>query len=174
MRRLLSLVVPRPATLSYWRWRIPCSRAERLVAFRGWHFHQQRVHRPLRLCEPAGKVPRHHGSVLLFRFQPTTGPRCSDEANTRDREGLQLGLAADHHVRRKPTVFKQQGDWRQRQLEHGVRRQSRLLSIRHPACARGPREHRPVCIRLSKATVGAFASMRSSTFGKHRFWLAQI
>ena len=73
-----------------------------------------------------------------------------------------------------PTVFKQQGDWRQRQLEHGVRRQSRLLSIRHPACARGPREHRPVCIRLSEATVGAFASMRSSTFGKHRFWLAQI
>ena len=139
-----------------------------------WHLHQQRVHRPLRLCDTEGKVPRHHGSVLLFRFQPTTGPRCSDEANTRDREGLQLGLAADHHVRRKPTVFKQQGDWRQRQLEHGVRRQSRLRSIRHPACARGPREHRPVCIRLSKATVGAFASMRSSTFGKHRFWLAKI
>ena len=133
MRRLLSLVVPRPATLSYWRWRIPCSRAERLVAFRGWHFHQQRVHRPLRLCEPAGKVPRHHGSVLLFRFQPTTGPRCFDEANARDREGLQLGLAANHHVRRKPTVFKQQGDRRHRQHEHGFAvRHGCYLSVTPP------------------------------------------
>ena len=92
------------------------------MAFRGWHFHQQRVHRPLRLCDPAGKVPRHHGSVLLFRFQPTARAGRSDEANARDREGFRLGLAADHHVRREPSIFEQQDDRRQRQLENGVRR----------------------------------------------------
>ena len=60
-------------------------------------------------------------------------PQVLDEANARDREGLQLGLAADHHVRRKPTVLKQQGDRRHRQHEHGFAvRHGCYLSVTPP------------------------------------------